>query len=227
MPESVVAVLLAAGSSSRMEGVDKLWTELDGEPLIARSLRTLASVEAITALVVVAPLQRHTALQGLAAALKRDVVCVKGGARRQDSVAAGLAAAPDAEYYLVHDAARPLATAELCARVLAAAREHGAAIPALALADTIKRVDEAGIVVETLDRGALRAAQTPQAFAGALLRRAHAEVRIEATDDAAMVEALGVRVATVPGDARNLKVTTPSDIDLVRALLSQRIEDGR
>jgi 2-C-methyl-D-erythritol 4-phosphate cytidylyltransferase len=203
-----------------MDGVDKLWTDLGGEPLIARPLRILASL-GVSSLVVVAAEARHPAVRKVAAKATEGLAirCVEGGHRRQDSVAAGLRAAPEADFYLIHDGARPLISVELCERVLAAARAHAAAIPALPVADTIKRVTESGDVVETLDRAPLRAAQTPQAFAGELLRRAHAEVRQDVTDDASMVEALGVRVATVPGDTRNIKVTSPGDLALVRAML--------
>jgi 2-C-methyl-D-erythritol 4-phosphate cytidylyltransferase len=207
-----------------MEGVDKLWADLGGEPLVARSLRTLLSMP-LSSLVIVAPAPRHEALRKLVAHAAVDVRCVEGGARRQESVAAGLQAAADADWYLVHDGARPLVTTEVCERVLAAARVHRAAIPVVAPADTIKRVSEDGVVLETLDRASLRVAQTPQVFGGPLLRRAHAEVRHDVTDDAAMVEALGVKVATVAGDPGNIKVTTPQDVDLVRALLLMR--DGR
>jgi len=223
MSADTVAILLAAGISTRMGGGDKLWVELDGVPLIAHALRTLASLPEVRALVVVAPTAQHAALIDLAAGLPVPVRCVDGGARRQDSVAAGLAAAPDAEWYLVHDGARPLVSAALCASVLAAARVHGAAIPALPIADTIKRVDADGLVTETLARAPLRAAQTPQAFAGPLLRRAHKQATAagaDATDDAALVEAIGAVVATVPGEAANLKVTTPGDLALVQALLA-------
>jgi 2-C-methyl-D-erythritol 4-phosphate cytidylyltransferase len=122
----------------------------------------------------------------------------------------------------VHDGARPLLTADLVARVLEGARATGAAIPVVPVADTIKRVDTDGRVIETVDRAALRAVQTPQAFEGALLRRAHAEVREDVTDDAAMVERLGGGVMTVPGDPANLKVTTPPDLVLARAWLAER-----
>lgn len=225
MPPDAVAILLAAGSSTRMGSIDKLWVELDGSPLIAHALRTLAALPEVSAVVVVTPTAQHAALQALAAGLPVSVRCVEGGMRRQDSVAAGIAAAPDAEWYLVHDGARPLAGLELCARVLAAARERGAAIPAIPVADTIKRVDGDGLVAETLDRAPLRAVQTPQAFAGALLRRAHEHALAtgsEGTDDASLVEALGEPVATVPGEAANLKVTTPADLELVRALVAMR-----
>ncbi len=220
MADSLAVILLAAGSSSRMQGVDKLWSDLDGAPVVAHSLRTLAAFEGLSTLVIVAPGARHDALRGLVDDIGAEVRCVEGGARRQDSVAAGIAAAPDADWYLVHDAARPLVSAELCARLLEAARASGAAIPVLPVVDTVKRVDAEGRVLETLDRATLRAAQTPQAFAGSLLRRAHAEVRGEVTDDASMVEALGAPVATVPGESANLKVTTAGDLQLVRMLLA-------
>ena len=218
MPEgSTVAILLAAGGSTRMGGDDKLWAELGGEPLIALPLRMLAALADIDALVVVAPRAKHEALRDLAASVRCEPRCVEGGARRQDSVAAGIAAAPDAQWYLVHDGARPLASAALARRVLDAAREHGAAVPALPVTDTIKRVDGAGDVIETLPRDELRAAQTPQAFAGELLRRAHAAATAEATDDAALVEALGAPVHVVEGEAANVKVTAPGDLELIRA----------
>ena len=150
-------------------------------------------------------------------------------------MAAGIAAAPEAAWYLVHDAARPLASAELARRVLVAAREHsesGAAVPGLAVADTVKVVTADGRVRETLDRASLRAVQTPQAFAGALLRRAHTHVGGEqsgpdealdaAQDDAQLVERLGEVVWVVEGEQRALKVTDPSDLDLVRSLVAGR-----
>ena len=110
--------------------------------------------------------------------------------------------------------------------MLAAARARGAAVPGVPLADTVKRIDGSGRVLETLERAALRAIQTPQAFRGDLLRRAHAEVRDEtrdgAPDDAVLVERLGAAVEVVPGEAENLKVTTPADLAIVRALLAER-----
>jgi 2-C-methyl-D-erythritol 4-phosphate cytidylyltransferase len=205
-----------------MGGADKLWADLDGAPLIARSLRTLAGVDGVRDVVVAAPAARHDAIRALLAPAPgaAAVRCVEGGARRQDSVAHGIAAAPGAAWYLVHDAARPLVSAALAGAVLAAARASGAgAVPGLAVADTIKRVDVDGRVRETLDRATLRAVQTPQAFAGELLRRAHAEVANDVTDDAAMVERLGAPVVVVAGERTNLKVTTPDDLAIVRAIV--------
>ncbi len=220
MTADVVAIVLAAGSSSRMAGVDKVWADLCGRPLLAHSLEVFAALDAVTSIVVVAPEDRHDAVRRLP--VGRDVRCVAGGMRRQDSVAAGIAAAPRADWYLVHDGARPLVTAEVVTRVLDAAREHGAAIPVVPVTDTVKRVDADGRVAETIDRAPLRAVQTPQAFAGPLLRRAHAEVTGDVTDDASMLEAIEAPVATVPGDPTNLKVTTPADLAVARAWLAER-----
>ncbi len=218
------AILLAAGSSTRMGGEDKLWADLGGRPVVAHSVETLAGLEEVATLVVVAPAARHEALRALFEGTQSSaaLVLVEGGARRRDSVGAGIAAAPAAAWYLVHDAARPLASTELMQRVLEAARArgpNGAAIPGVPVVDTIKRVDAEGRVLETPPRELLRAVQTPQAFAGDLLRRAHAATDEDATDDAALVERLGAEVVVVDGEAMNLKVTTPTDLETARRLL--------
>ncbi len=220
-----VAILLAAGSSERMGAIDKLWSDLDGSPVIAHSIRRLASTPAVDRLVIVAPAERHAALAALAPP-DVAVACVEGGARRQDSVASGIAAASDAAWYLVHDGARPLASATLVTRVLDAAREHGAAVPGAPVTDTIKRVDADGQVEATLDRSSLRSIQTPQAFAGALLRRAHETIGDDVTDDAAMVEALDEAIVVVAGDPANLKLTAPADLEVARALLAALKAEG-
>lgn len=219
--DDVAVIVLAAGRSSRMGGGDKLWADLGGSPVIAHSMRTLAGLEGVAAVVVVGPVERHDDFRQLVGA-NVDVRCVAGGERRQDSVAAGIAACPDAGWYLVHDGARPLVTAEVARRVLEGARVHGAAVPGVAVADTLKRIDDGARVIETVDRESVRAIQTPQGFAGALLRRAHTEVRRDVTDDASMVEALGEPVTVVEGDAANLKVTRPIDLEIARALLAMR-----
>jgi 2-C-methyl-D-erythritol 4-phosphate cytidylyltransferase len=149
-----------------------------------------------------------------------DVV-VEGGATRTQSVCRGVAAVPEtAEVIVVHDAARPLASEDLFRAVIAAVTTDGAggAVPGVPVSDTIKVVDGSQRVTATLDRAALVAVQTPQAFDAVLLRRAHAN-GTEATDDAALVEALGATVRVVPGDARNLKITTPADLDTAEHLL--------
>ena len=218
--EVIAAIIVAAGSSTRM-GADKIWADLGGAPVLAYSVAALAATPGITHLVVVAPREKHEAIALLPCPV--PIATVEGGTRRQDSVAAGIRAVPDAAWYLVHDGARPLVTPALAARVLDAAGAHGAAIPVTPVVDTIKRVDGQGRVQETLDRSELRAVQTPQAFRGDLLRRVHLELPGDVTDDAAMLEALGVPVATVDGDRENLKITTPSDLAIAAALFAQRV----
>ena len=225
MAHHTAAILLAAGVSRRMGGVDKVWTEVCGRPLLALALQRLAAVDEIEEIVLVAPSARHAAIEELASALGVAALdatrlrCVEGGEQRRDSVAAGLAALPDARWVLVHDSARPLASSALASRALAAAREAGAAVPGLPVADTIKRVDGEGLVQDTPDRASLRAIQTPQAFDAALLRRAHATVEGDATDDAALVEQLGAPVRVIEGEQQAFKVTTAEDLDRLRALL--------
>lgn len=218
--ERIAVIVLAAGSSSRMDGVDKIWADLGGVPLLAHSLRTASMLAGVTDIVVVSSGARHADITALASKAGVEVRCIEGGARRQDSVARGIEVAPDADYYLVHDGARPLARAPLFTRVLDAARLHSAVVPVVPVVDTVKRLDGHGRVLETVDRSALAAVQTPQGFAGELLRRAHREVTADATDDASMVEALGEPVVTVAGDSANLKVTTPRDLVIARALLA-------
>lgn len=143
---------------------------------------------------------------------------VVGGAERTDSVRAGIAAAPDAGYYLVHDAARALTPPALIARVAAELRAgHRAVVPALPVVDTVKTVDPDGVVTGTPDRAALRAIQTPQGFAADLLRAAY-ETNVLATDDAGLVERLGAEVHTIPGDPMAFKITTPLDLMLAQTV---------
>jgi 2-C-methyl-D-erythritol 4-phosphate cytidylyltransferase len=147
---------------------------------------------------------------------------VEGGEHRQDSVRAGLAAVPAAEYVLVHDAARPLCPPDVFHRVLEGAREHGAVTAAVPVVDSIKQVNPEGRVVETLDRDTLVAVQTPQGFRRDVLVTAHRRAladEVRADDDCALVERLGVAVHVVMGDPLNLKVTRPIDLDAVRDAL--------
>jgi 2-C-methyl-D-erythritol 4-phosphate cytidylyltransferase/2-C-methyl-D-erythritol 2,4-cyclodiphosphate synthase len=224
--QDVGVVLVAAGSSSRMGAAQsKVWLELDGQTLLARALATLAPWPRLARLAVVvrAPdvADAETLVRRVAPRLVPRTRCVAGGAERADSVRAGLAAlASDATLVLVHDAARPLASLALFERVAAAAAESGAAVPALAVVDTLKRVGAAGRL-ETVPRAGLHAVQTPQGFRRDLLERAHARPRDGAavTDDAQLVEAIGASVVLVAGEPSNLKVTVPADLELARRLL--------
>jgi 2-C-methyl-D-erythritol 4-phosphate cytidylyltransferase len=207
----VWAVVVAAGSGSRY-GRPKQFDLLGGEPVVARSVSACRSVAA--GVVLVLPEDRLGDDYGA------DVV-VAGGRTRSDSVRCGLAAVPgDATVVVVHDAARPLAGAGLFAAVVAAVgheRAEGATC-GLPVSDTLKRVDQGGQVTSTVERHGLVSVQTPQAFLAPTLRRAHRD-DAEATDDAALVEALGATVVVVPGDPRNVKLTTPADLTVAEHLL--------
>jgi 2-C-methyl-D-erythritol 4-phosphate cytidylyltransferase len=204
-------VLVAAGASTRM-GFPKLWTDVCGKPLVAYALSAARDANP-SELVLVVSADRLDAARALAP----DATVVAGGTRRRDSVAAGLNAC-SAAWLAIHDAARAFAPAELFARGLAAAQPSGAAIPGIPLKDTIKRVS-ASRVRDTPPRADHVAVQTPQIFRRDLLERALALTDEDVTDEAALVEQLGVSVAVFQGDDRAFKVTTPLDFALARALL--------
>jgi 2-C-methyl-D-erythritol 4-phosphate cytidylyltransferase len=214
------AIIVAAGSSRRMGGVDKLLRPLDGRPVLAYSIAAFAASNEVDELVVVASNANYDAVSAIVSQLSPGSRVVLGGERRQDSVRAGLDALGDVDYVLVHDAARPLVNEALIEAVLQGAAEAGAAICAVAVSDTIKRGSE-GLIVETVDRAALYQAQTPQAFRRDLLLRAHQQDAGDATDDAALVERLGEPVRLVQGSPRNIKVTTPDDLHVAEALLQR------
>jgi 2-C-methyl-D-erythritol 4-phosphate cytidylyltransferase / 2-C-methyl-D-erythritol 2,4-cyclodiphosphate synthase len=214
------AVVVAAGSSRRMGGVDKLDQEIDGRSVLQRSVEALASARHVRNVIVVASAERHAELSSRSWLLHRDAwKVVVGGARRQDSVAAGVLVT-SADVVLVHDAARPLVSADLVDAVAVAAREHGAAIPVVPVVDSLRRV-EGGVVTGSVGREALRAAQTPQGALRDLLSRAlerHAGGSDTFTDEAELLARDGVRVAVVDGEVTNIKVTLPADLELARAL---------
>lgn len=217
-------MIVAAGSGERLgAGMPKALVPLRGRPLLHWALDALASHPDVDSVVVVAPAAAVTAVQDSVGALASVVA---GGSTRQRSVDLGLAAlAPEIELVLVHDAARPLVDAAVVSAVVASLRAgEQAVIPVLPVADTIKRVDADGRVVATLDRTELRAVQTPQGFARAALLAAHraAERRqmTEATDDAGLLEALGITVRTVAGSHTSFKITTPHDLLLAQALVA-------
>jgi len=222
-----LAVILAgAGEGRRMEGRGaKLLLDLDGRTLLERAAMPFLLHPAVGEIVAVVPEALLPAARDALARLPRERVvgarAVAGGATRQDSVRLGLEAiAVDAAFVAVHDVARPLAHAALVERVFAAAKTHGAAIPALPLRDTVKEV-EGDRIVRSIPRERLQGAQTPQIFSRAILARAHAQSRAlpDATDDAALVEALGLPVAVVAGEPFNLKITDPTDLIVARALI--------
>lgn len=216
------AVVVGAGCGSRFGGVAKQYRDLAGLPVFRRALLPFLAHPGIAGVVAVIAPGDAARFAALAADLSL-LPPVTGGADRRASVAAALAAlaplAPD--QVLVHDAARPLVPAAVLDRVLAALLQAPAVVPALAVRDTLKRT-EAGVVVATVPRDGLVAVQTPQGFAFDLLRRAHAEVDAAVTDDAALVEALGVPVHLVEGDPRAMKITDPPDLDLAARFIERR-----
>ena len=217
----VGALVVAAGAGQRMAGQGKVFLPLLGRPLISYSLNALEACSEVDAVVLVLArenLERGQELVRQGSWRKVVAVC-PGGARRQDSVVAGLTMLDQAQWVVVHDGARPCLTPRLVSQGLAFARETGAAVAAVPVKDTIKVVKGGGWAVETPDRAGLWVAQTPQVFDAGTLRRAHAQVQDEVTDDAAMVERLGVAVKVYRGSYDNIKVTTPEDIPLAEALL--------
>jgi len=238
---TIAAILTAAGTGSRLRnGRPKALALLVGEPLVVHAARRLCASGLVDQLVVTAPASHHAEVVqalGDADGIEVPLTVVAGGENRQASVAAGLAAlAPEVHIVLVHDAARALASPDLVRRVVAAVLDgHGAVVPGLPVIDTVKQVmtgsagdpgaSSAEQVVTTVDRSMLRAIQTPQGFARELLDRAHragaaraATEDTAATDDAALVEALGEPVWVVPGEDDALKITTARDLAIAELL---------
>lgn len=223
-----VAIVVAAGRGTRAGGpLPKQYQQLGGEPVLRRTLRLFCEHPDITAVLTVIHRDDSGLFADAAEGLPKILAPVSGGATRQESVRAGLEAlaGPDAPaIVLVHDAARPYATTDLITRAIAAAGDADAAIPVLAVTDTVKRVDAAGQVEETLDRAALRAVQTPQAFRYGPLAAAHraaAESGVTTlTDDASVMEWAGHRVATFAGETGNIKLTTAEDMTRAAATLA-------
>lgn len=215
-----VGVLVpAAGRGERLGGGPKALRSLAGEPLLLHAVRRLRAAAGVGPVVVAAPPDRLAEVRRL---LSDQALVVAGGADRHESVAAALAALPpEADLVLVHDAARCLVPVDVVGRVIAALHAGApAVVPVVPLPDTVKQVD-GHAVVRTLARGDLRAVQTPQGFARAVLERAHADATGPATDDAALVEALGVPVSTVPGAPEGFKITGPLDLVLAEALVGR------
>lgn len=221
--ENLIVIVAAAGQGKRMGlGHNKVLASLEGVPIIVRTLKQIADIEKLGQVIVVAGAEEQAVMNKLLASyapkyfphVNWQLVC--GGKERQDSVANALAAVEAQEGWVaVHDGARPFAEAELFARVWSAAQQTGAAIAAVACKDTIKTVDAQEIVANTPNRAQLRAVQTPQIFKLSLLRQAYAALAQNpraVTDDAMLLEAMGVKVKVVAGSYENIKITTPEDL---------------
>jgi 2-C-methyl-D-erythritol 4-phosphate cytidylyltransferase/2-C-methyl-D-erythritol 2,4-cyclodiphosphate synthase len=221
---SVGVIIVAAGRSQRMGGATpKPLLDLGGRSVLRRSVAAFDAHPGVQELVVVLPAEWVDAAPTVIGPTIRRCQCVAGGAERHDSVRRGFARLPDdVDIVLVHDAARPFADASLIDRVLGATRETGAAVPAVQARDTVKRVDRSRrVVTETIPRDEIWLAQTPQGFRRAVLGAAIAAAeRVDATDEAMIVERAGQPVRVVDGDERNVKITTPDDLAAARARLT-------
>ena len=222
---TVGAVVAAAGSGSRLGRGSKALVELNGQTAMARAVRLFLAMDEVDRIAVVAPPARLESAEAEVASLrpKKPVVVCAGGETRQQSVRAGLQGLGECDLVLVHDAARPMATAALARRVLAAAVASGAAIPALPPRDAVKRA-EGSLIVESLDRSRIVLAQTPQAFSYQLLLKAHFDAfdsGLSGDDDAQLVAASGHPVTLVEGEPTNIKLTTADDLEVLEALLRE------
>ncbi len=225
MRKTCAAVIVAAGSATRMQGMDKMLVPLAGVPVVLRSVHALAASDCIDSLVIVTRTECMETLRTLCAEVSKPVTVVAGGASRPESVLAGLAALPEGtELAAIHDGARPLVTQSVIAEAVEAAGRCGAAAPAVPVHDTIKQAEN-GLVRATPERKTLFAVQTPQVFDVKLLKtvlRAAMERGIALTDDCSAVEAAGKPVVLTQGCEENLKITTPVDLTLAEAILKRR-----
>ena len=220
------AIVAAAGSGRRMKNnTRKQYLYLEGVPVLARSIKLFLDCSAINTVVVVIPDGEEDEVKRLIEPYCsfNKLFFTAGGETRQQSGTRGLAVLPaEAELVCIHDAARPLASSRLLENLLGAAAEFGAAVPVIRLSDTVKEVDEKGLIIATPRRESLRLVQTPQVFKRSLIEEAYRladENGFEATDDAALIEAAGLPVKTVPGEEKNFKITTPLDLAFAELLL--------
>jgi len=216
----VGAVIVAAGESQRMGGVDKVLALLGGKPILARVVEPFQSCSSIDQIVIVLSEQNLERGKQLAAEQgwsKVTDVCL-GGRRRQDSVVAGLGRLSNCQWVVIHDGARPLVSVGLIEQGLTEAGETGAAVAAVPVTDTIKVAKDDRIVHQTPPRQNLWAVQTPQVFRYPIIAEAYGKAKGEVTDDASLVEQLGYRVKLYMGSYDNIKITTPDDLALAEVL---------
>ena len=219
------AVIVAAGTASRMGGIDKVMAPLDGEPMIVRTVRTFQTCDAVKEIVIVTREDLITKITSICGKFDKVTAVVVGGKDRAESVRNGLGMlSKKVKLVAVQDGARPLITDAVIDRTIRAAHTYGAAAPAIPVKDTIKVV-AGGIVTATPDRNTLKAIQTPQVFDFDLLKGALKKAYQDGTaitDDCSAVELLGYKVKIVEGDEHNIKVTTPMDLKIAQMLLEER-----
>lgn len=226
---SAAALIAAAGSSSRMKGINKLFVPLLGIPVLARTLLAFEKSADIDRIIVSAAKESIADVEKLCSEynISKLTDIVPGGGTRMESVLAAAEAAKDSELFAIHDGARPLVSTELIARVTAAARIYGAAAPGVPLKDTVKRINGAHFAVETPNREEYTAVQTPQVIKAKLylpLLKKACSAGARPTDDCSLIEEAGGEVKIVEGDYCNIKITTPEDIAAAEALLLRKAE---
>ncbi len=218
------AVIVAAGTASRMGGIDKVLAPLNGEPVIVHTVRQFQQCDAIREIVVVTRPELIVPIMDLCHDFDKLRAVVVGGDSRDASVSMGLNTLSDkVKLVAVQDGARPLVSWQLIDRVVRAANTYGAAVPAVPVKDTIK-VTAGGVVQETPDRKSLQAVQTPQVFDFDLLRGALLKAKQDKaviTDDCSAVERLGMKVKVVEGEEQNIKITTPMDLKIAQLLMEE------
>lgn len=232
MGDRVAAIVPAAGRGVRMgAGVPKQFLQLGGIPLFIHSLHVLQQSSAVEEIILVLPeSDREYCIQEIlpSYSLPKLSQVVRGGARRQDSVRNGLRAVSSGiDLILVHDAVRPFLTLSMIDMCIEKTKAHGAAIVAVPMRDTVKKVQDDGFIESTVDRSVLWLAQTPQVFRVDLLEKAHRlaeEDEIDATDDASLIERLGESVMIVKGSNDNIKITRPEDLIVGEALVAHRLK---
>lgn len=233
LPKSCSAVIVAAGSARRMEGIDKILTNLGEIPVLVHTLYAFQECACIDEIIVVTREDLLVEVSRLCREydLHKVTKVVVGGAERAHSVRNGLKEVrPDAQLIAIHDGARPLVTQKILEKTVLRASVDGAAAPAIPVTDTIKQVNKDGQMVATVDRSTLFAVQTPQVFQTGLIKAAVEKAIADGevlTDDCACVERLGMKVTLTEGSRENIKITTPFDLLLGTAILANRVKEGR
>lgn len=232
LPKACSAVIVAAGSARRMEGIDKILTPLGELPVLVHTLYAFQDCDCFDEIVVVTREDLIPEVSRLCKLYNLDKVrkVIVGGAERTHSVRNGLREVrPDAQLIAIHDGARPLVTQSILEKTVLRASTAGAAAPVIPITDTVKQVDK-DIITGTIDRSGLAAIQTPQVFEAGLIKAAVEKAIADGevlTDDCACVERLGMKVATTEGSKENIKITTPFDLLLGSAILESRVKEGR
>ena len=220
---SAAAVLVAAGSSSRMNGDDKIFLDLCSRPIIEHSLSVFMNSGLFeTTILVLSKNSINLAHDKLSDYLAEGLILTTGGVRRQDSVLRGLEKIQKSSVVAIHDGARPCITQSILEQGLEKVEKTGAAIPVIPITDTVKRLNDIGRVETTLPRKNYKFSQTPQFFDLDLIRKAHRKIIKDVTDDASMIEMIGGEVEVFDGDIENLKITTSNDLVIARNILEAR-----